>query len=283
MKAFNIVNRMELFAICTAFEYDIKKFILDSNNKIPFTEEMEDKAHSREKKAESNREILDQLDLGDYISLIVENAYTFGINLDKARKIKKYFEKIIPVRNRVMHTKPLELGDRSLILEILDSIDGEISWIEWNELKIIKKTVKENPNDLISNSYIPTKEITRIYHNLPEAEFDDTGYIGREKDRKEIKELILNNKNQIITIVGNGGVGKTALVVKVLYDLIDNPNCYFDCILWISLKTNTLSIGEFVQIKNNISSIPEIYSFAVKEIGDQKLEKSPKEFLLEFM
>lgn len=49
MKKFNLSTRIELFAICTSIEIDIKTFILTSATKIEFNEEMLQKAHERRK------------------------------------------------------------------------------------------------------------------------------------------------------------------------------------------------------------------------------------------
>lgn len=61
--------------------------------------------------------MLDQLDLGDYGLLIMSRPCDFGLNNDKVKVFKIYMDKIVPIRNRVMHTKPLELGNRVLLLE----------------------------------------------------------------------------------------------------------------------------------------------------------------------
>lgn len=54
----------------------------------------------------------------------------YKLNNITIEKIKEYFEKIIPIRNRVMHTKPLELGNKAILEEVLETIDNEICFIK---------------------------------------------------------------------------------------------------------------------------------------------------------
>lgn len=283
MKRLNLGTRVEMFAICTSIEYDLKDFINKNNSKILFSHDMMGKAKERDKTVITDEEILDQLDLKDYIDLIKANPYMYAINNDKCKELESYFRTIIPVRNRVMHTKPLELGDRALLIEVMDGIGNHLPWIEWLELMKTKKILETDPSKLLSQRYIGIKEYNpSIYHNLPEPEFDDTGYIGRKRDIQEIRELILNKKNQIITIVGNGGIGKTAIIVKTLYELMEDPNCDYDAIIWITLKTKTLASGEFVEIKDCISSIPDMYNYGQTVIITDSTDAS-MESILTFM
>ena len=286
MKKFNLSTRIELFAICTSIEIDIKTFIMSSSDSIDFTQGMKDKAYDRKKGIDISKDedVLDQLDLKDYIELITTNPYKYGINNDKGKILEKYFEKIIPVRNRVMHTKPLEIGDRALLIEVIEKIHEDLKWISWNEVLETKRKLEDNPSELLTHFYEAKAEYNpKVYNNLPEPEFDDTGYIGRIREQKEIKELILNlEKNQIITIVGNGGVGKTAIVVKTLYDLVDDPQCPYECIIWITLKTKTLSNGEFVQIENCIKNVPDLYK-ASKDVIITNSDNPSKDMLIQFM
>ncbi|MGD6900713.1 NB-ARC domain-containing protein [Bacillus infantis] len=281
----NLGTRIILFSICTSIEFDIKEYLLSCDTEIKFTPEMIEKAKFRSKRIDRNndREVLNQLDLGDYINLVRDNPYNYNINNEKAGLLFSYFEKVIPVRNRVMHTKPLELGDRAILSEIIEQIDTFISWINWKETIKTREILNDDPSKLIGQRYEKIIEYNpNVYHNIPEPEFDDTGYIGRKKEVNEIKELLLNKKNQIITIIGNGGIGKTAITVKTLYDLIEDERNQFEAIIWISLKTRTLSKGEFVIINNSINDIPNLYkageSSSIKEEG-----YSPKENLLNFM
>ncbi|TVX96666.1 tetratricopeptide repeat protein [Cohnella terricola] len=281
----NLGTRIIMFSICTSIEFDLKNYLLSCGSNIKYSPEMISKAKFRNAKIdiENDADMLNQLDLGDYVTIISGNPFDFKTNNEKSQLMVEYFEKVIPVRNRVMHTKPLELGDRAILSEVIEQIDETIHWIEWVQTLETRKIINTDPSRLVVQSYPKVIEFSpQIYHNIPEPEFDDTGYIGRKKEVTEIKELLLNNKNQIITIIGNGGIGKTAITVKTLYDLIEDPRCKFDAIIWISLKTRTLSKGEFVILNNSIKDIPNLYLAgelsAVKEEG-----QTPKENLLKFM
>lgn len=282
----NLSNRIVMFSICTAIEYDLKNFILGRTIEIDFTPKMIEKGELRSKTTknfEKNEEILNYLDLGDYVDIISEKPMKYSINNDKSKKLKEYFFKIIPIRNRVMHTKPLELGDKAILIEVMNTLNSEIDWINWNEVQHVKTTLDKDPSKLLINEY--NRQIdydSKILHNLPEPEFDDTGYIGRKKDIEEIIKLTNNNKNQIISIIGNGGIGKTAIVVKALYELIESNSNRFEAIIWISLKTKTLSKGEFIEIKDAIIEVGDVYKNLCKEtVISDKL--SSKENILQFM
>lgn len=283
MQKLNLGTRVEMFSICTSVEYDLKQFILGINSNIAFTEEMLMKAKERKKDVESDEEILNQLDLGDFVSLITDTPYEYKINVEKSKLLKKYFEHIIPVRNRVMHTKPLELGDRALLIEVMQEIDEKLSWIDWKELKNTRKIIEEDSSKLLTQKYIGIKEYNpKVFHNLPLPEFDDTGFVGRKNDIKEITELLLNKKNQVISVVGNGGMGKTSIVIKILYDLIEKDENPFDAIIWITLKTKTLSQGEFVEIKDAISDISQVFEKS-KQIMISDSDDDSMSSVLEFM
>ena len=283
MQKLNLGTRVEMFSICSSIEYDLKKFIVESNSDIKFTSEMKAKATERRANINDNVDVLNQLDLGDFVSIICTSPYEYRINNDKSRELMLFFEKIIPVRNRVMHTKPLELGDRATLIEVMQCIDKKIAWIMWTELKNVRDIIENDSSQLLSQKYIGIKEYNpRVFHNLPLPEFDDTGFVGRKKDIKEITELILNKKNQVISVVGNGGMGKTSTVVKILYDLLENPENPFEAIIWITLKTKTLSNGEFVEIKDSIKNLDEAMEKSKIEMLFSKAENA-MDSVIEFM
>ncbi|MBK8290430.1 MAG: hypothetical protein IPK96_05145 [Flammeovirgaceae bacterium] len=114
-------------------------------------------------------------------------------------------------------------------------------------------------------------EISAV-HNLPVPDFDETGFIGRKKDVEDIKKLILSNK--VVSIIGDGGVGKTAVALKVAYDILDlGEKCPFELIIWTSAKTTMLTAKGIEDIHasiKNYGSLIDAISVSMDEKG--KLE-----------
>lgn len=275
MSKFNLNNRILMFSICSSIEYDLRKYLSNNSESIQLPDAVYKKATERNKNLKglanesSQEEILNELDMGDLVSLINSGAHVFGIGDHYKRAISEIFDKIIPIRNKVMHTRPIEFSDRGILEESLHTIDERLTFIQWNELKKTRDKLKNNPQKLIvETTFTPEiDDTTNIYHNLPVPEFDDTGYIGRKKEIRELMKLVESDKNQIMTVVGNGGIGKTAIVVKCLYELLDGANPYgFEAIIWVSLKTRTLSKGEFVNIASSISELNVFYSELHKNV-----------------
>ena len=203
MQHLNLPSRILMFSICSSIEYDIKKHMLNCTSEIKFDEKMLEKARVRNNNniQIEQEKILNSLDLSDYVEILTKEPYKYKLNNQNIEKIIKYFKKIIPIRNRVMHTKPLELGDKAILQEVLETIRDEISFISWDEVKNTNELLKTSPEKLI-DKWKPTKYHDNYYHNLPEPEFDDTGYIGRKREISDITELIIQEKYPVISIIG---------------------------------------------------------------------------------
>lgn len=66
-------------------------------------------------------------------------------------------------------------------------------------------------------------------------------FYGRNEEINRLKKWIVTDNCRLITVVGMGGIGKTALSVK-LAELVENE---FDCLIWRSLR-NAPSIEELL-------------------------------------
>lgn len=276
---------MLMYGVCSSIELDLRNFICANSIVLDIPSNMVSKAKSRNKRGTigenfktNNLKLLEELDLGDLCEIVSNNHSSFKVNLEVKQKFDEIFEKIIPIRNRTMHSRPVEFADRSILEEVLENIDIMLPSIFWGELINIRTKILENPSQILLDVPKDKEDFDAggIYHNLPLPEFDDTGFVGRKENLKELTELILNKKSQIITIVGNGGIGKTAIAIKCLYNIIDNPDTVnrFDAIIWSSLKTKSLTSGEFTNIKNSIKTaegmFSSIYDSVVEETGDYK-------------
>ena len=52
-----------------------------------------------------------------------------------------------------------------------------------------------------------------------------------EEKSEKLKAKLNKNNVHILSIIGDGGIGKTAIVLKLLYDLLDEENCKWELIL----------------------------------------------------
>ena len=131
----------------------------------------------------------------------------------------------------------------------------------------------------IKNSPLPPA----IKNNLPEPEYMDTEFIGEKKilQATSIKEQILESREFIFTIQGEGGVGKSATARFICDLLIKESSCQIDSICWVSSKTEELTLEGINKVKGAISSFAEIrkkitqfYSPHATEFTDEELIKS---------
>ena len=252
-----IDKKLIMHAIVDAIENDLIEYINSICNLTDLNKEIIKKASLRTKD-EDLKVILQQLDLSDFIQII--NTNIDKINLTKKEKdfINKELTKIIPIRNRVMHPRPLEFTDYVLLKNVFDNIFNEIKKMNWTHVKNLKKMIDSNSDEILNIKLSKFKKTSKIMENLPKPEFDDTTYIGREKEIAELKNKIFDNQFNIISIIGEGGVGKTATIVKILYDLLEDANFDYDAIIWSTLKTQQLDKVSFSQIENCITNLPDL-------------------------
>ncbi|HOR03530.1 MAG TPA: NB-ARC domain-containing protein [Candidatus Syntrophosphaera sp.] len=79
-----------------------------------------------------------------------------------------------------------------------------------------------------------------VPNNLPVPDYEyEGGFVGREDDIKQIIRLI--KAKQVVTISGAGGVGKTALALKIIDQIHRNEIIKLDGIIWLSAKDTKLS------------------------------------------
>jgi len=196
----------------------------------------------------------DYLDMGDSISLIG------GHKNHLISKLKSFFDKhlsklmdLVPVRNRVMHAGPIQYADISKVEIVCNVIRSSASTAFPNTIDFSKR-VLDDPNFPFT---IDVSEIqastSQIWYNLPLPDFDETGFLGREA---ETAQLVAACKGPwpIITVVGEGGFGKTALALHAAYELLDDPAKPFEYVVWTSSKTTRLALHDVEEIENSISS-----------------------------
>lgn len=115
-----------------------------------------------------------------------------------------------------------------------------------------------------------------VPNNLPaRLDHEITGLVGRNKEREALLRLIRNPRVGSVSVVAPGGVGKTALVLDLLKDLVLEPSSseWMDGVAFISMKTEKLTADGIV----NLSAAETIEDLRI-EIGCAICSLFDKEF-----
>ena len=288
--------RITLAAFIYAMEGDLKSLIKEyitpyySDLKFLQDKHLENRLLERLKKdldtnseAATVDELIEYIDFGDTIIILRKNKHFIPASIMSG--IDEYHQEIsniIPIRNRVMHTRPLLNGDFNTVYKLVQKLTS-IKDSFWDQLKFTHISISKNPNYVLTLN-LPLKvsdsELTSVSHNLPIPDFDETGLIGRTRDVSEIINLVLSNK--VVTILGDGGIGKSAVCLKVAYDIVDmDNNCPFELVIWTTAKSTMLTSAGIKHINSTIKD----YAGLIRNIGGQLElnESEPLEEILDYL
>ncbi|MBU6536025.1 NB-ARC domain-containing protein [Streptomyces mayonensis] len=200
---------------------------------------------------ESSVSAIQYLDMRE--SYDVLNRHRDSLPADLGRELREntpLMDSLVPIRNRVMHGRPLQAGDPESAVSACRNFQTRY----WSTLKGVLDHLDADPTwePAFENQ---GRRSDRILHNLPLPEYDETGLIGRSEDCKKIVAHLVKRRESMLTITGEGGIGKTATALEVAYMLVDDTDSPYECILWVSLKTERLTASGVVGIVNSIRDI----------------------------
>ena len=202
-------------------------------------------------------DLLRYLDLGDLLALLNRHGSTVrNAKPEHAKTVSQIVDEYgaHAIRNRVMHpARLMDPGDYSALWEIASRLRDETPSLNWKPLidNIERMTDPNSMADVAIPRY--WMDDYRVINNLPVAEFEDTGFIGRANERRRLKNLLLSD-HRVVTVVGAGGIGKTALAMRVCHDLVDDPSPRFDNVVWVSLKTQFLTADGVKEIRDAVNT-----------------------------
>jgi tetratricopeptide (TPR) repeat protein len=258
------IQRRTLYALLSEFELDLREVIrtelLPPLQLLLLTDDERTRAYDRFVKdretasdSASLDDLLNYLDLGDLTSLIQRHSSTFSHSVRIVmKKTCQSATKLIPIRNRVMHSRPLEFDDFTRVFEFCKETTRTFP-DRWRHLRNLLREIRADPY-YVSKYPIPIfEDASPTFHNLPSPDFDDTGFIGRQP---QLAELInaLKGPYPVITVIGEGGVGKTALALKACYTLLDETPTHYEALIWVTAKANRLTPSDIEDIDGAINT-----------------------------
>ncbi|HEY4225993.1 MAG TPA: NB-ARC domain-containing protein [Pseudolysinimonas sp.] len=195
--------------------------------------------------------------------------------------VKPYLEGLIAVRNRVAHSRPMEIDDLAACLDVAHAL-AKADKDAWPITRDTLTRLQKNPEFVLGLSIqLPSDPDNRALNNLPAPDFDETGFMGRGNEIKRIKKAILG-PYPVVSILGDGGLGKTAIALKVAYDLLDDDTAGFEAIVWVSAKSTRLTDNEIENISGAIQDSIGLFDEAARTLGSTD-RNDPMVELLDYM
>jgi len=219
------MTRSRLFILIDSFENDLRRsltnYVLDHLPEEDALSTLYERVSERRDVGDVTSEvsIVEFLHLQEAYDLL--NRHRDSLPADLGRELRENSQnasQLVPIRNSVMHGRPLSPGDPENAVRICRLFITRY----WQSTKETLDHLASDPTWEPSFS-LAQKLSEKTLHNLPLPEYDDTGLIGRHADCQKILKLLLRRRETITTIVGEGGIGKTAVALHVAYSILDHP------------------------------------------------------------
>ncbi|WP_042119872.1 NB-ARC domain-containing protein [Rhizobium etli] len=273
-------QRVALFIFFDSIEKDLVTHIRSLAGLVTtgfLSAQERDKAAQRAEKsdepgtvAKDDFELLYQLDLGDKIAIAQRLKQHFGDAFRKHFSAKAAsLQAAVPVRNSVMHGRPLTVEEHATAFALANDLVKSNGF--WPVLHKALVDYNTDPEAITRRavSFLEHPSEGGIFHNLPLPDYDDTGFVPRPQLEQELKKKILS-RHPVVTVLGDGGNGKTALTVQALYSLVNSGDHDFDAIVWVSAKSSKLTVGEIQRIEHAITTSMGLFEEVVGIFEEDK-------------
>lgn len=183
--------------------------------------------------------------------VLMQSLYEFRI---KIAHIRSYFTNT-DLNNLIDETKKINHG-------MTEPDVGLDEFIE-NLLEAPQELVTKVPIGFYEDEYTE-----KIINNLPIADYEyEGGFVGRADDEERIIKMLKSNMHRVITIAGAGGVGKSALTLKIVNDIIRDSLVEYDFIVWVSAKENKLSYLGIEDLEPTLKNYDELLDTILNVVG----------------
>lgn len=283
-------TRLTLYALLSSLEESLRETILlhlePQNDVISLlgperTEKASQRREADRVDVESQATLADLLaytDLQDLWEILNSSRSLLPTDLGQTIKSSTaQLQRLVPIRNRVMHSRPVEFEDLPMTVDLLRELATTIQDKCFSALRETLGRLERDPSFVLGLE-IPNLELDDRWHNLPTPDFDETGFIGRKTQLDRLL-ILLKGPFPVITVVAEGGVGKTALALRAAYHLLDELDCPFDSIVWTTSKTMQLTAHDIRRIEGAINDSLGMFSAVSQHLSGTRVEDPIDEVL----
>lgn len=284
------INRRDVgYTIISRFEQCLRDFLSNrlavSHNHflkgIPLG--IVDKAKSRSNKTEweDSLDFLEHLDFPDLKEIsCYQNSYStiFPSSTINKELFITLMDELYILRCKIAHIKgyftSLDLDSVLDKTELISNSNLEQFGKEYNNFISL---LKNNPDELVIK--MPTEfcvEVEQVLlpNNVPIPDYEyEGGFVGREEYVKKLTSELLGERHSVITISGAGGVGKTALALKIIQTLLISGKHNFDGIVWLSAKENMLSYLGIEDIEPTVKNYEQLLDTILSVMGFESYDE----------
>lgn len=211
--------------------------------------------------------LLPYIDFQDSFDVVMRNRNRLPDDLaDRLKALNSSTAGLALVRNRVAHNRPLEIDDLPKVLDFIEALTATPGFDWENSAETLKEVKADSGYIYKVDAKLITDPSTAVANNLPPPDFDETSLLGRREERRQVKRALMGAW-PVITILGDGGIGKTALALQVSYDLVDSSDCPFEAVVWVSAKNAELTSTEIARISTAVEDSLGLFASAAVELG----------------
>jgi hypothetical protein len=99
----------------------------------------------------------------------------------------------------------------------------------------------------------------RCFSNAPEIVRD---YVSRPTLEAALLRLLQDEKREIVTLVGRGGIGKTSLALRVIHQL--HQESRYDAVVWLSARDVDLKLTGPKTVRPRVFSVADMAGFCAE-------------------
>lgn len=232
-----------------------------------------DAAKKREEELDNIEILLENIDFIHLKEIFTyKNNYSLIINQEKLSKDEfvELMESLYLLRCKIAHIRNyFTNSDLSSLIEESNVINGallcpEEKYLDYtqNVLSSPQELAKKVPLDFYEDEQVAT------INNLPVADYElEGGFVGRADDEEKIIIMMKSDNQRVVTIAGAGGVGKSALALKVVNDVLYQGIIKYDFVVWVSAKENKLSYLGIEDIEPSLNDYEELLDTILSVVG----------------